>query len=335
MKIIYIILFFICIFLSNCGDKSPTDKFLKSRDNIIDVRAQIFEIPMEETPISSYANLYSMEDYILIKDYKSPEALIYIFDKTNFKCIANVAPLGQGPQEISNIGDFILNEKDGKFYVFDHGKQKLLSYDLDSLVTNPSTYKFHTKAKFDKELYPDRCCYINDTLVISAITQVYKDLRYSELAGTWNMVTGEMNIGYENSKIKKRRFAFDASEEAGVYVKCYSHYDLMTICNLDGSIKYDVYGPNWDEDITNTCHYNMDVRIGKDKIYALYSGEDHRTRERYPSKIVIFDCDGNYLKTLETGCHILHFCYDKEYHRLILYTYDEMQFGYLDLEGII
>ena len=45
--------------------------------------------------------------------------------------------------------------------------------------------------------------------------------------------------------------------------------------------------------------------------------------------------DGNYLKTLETGCHILHFCYDKEYHRLILYTYDEMQFGYLDLEGII
>ena len=196
-------LFSICIFLSNCGDKSPTDKFLKSRDNIIDVRAQIFEIPMEETPISSYANLYSMEDYILIKDYKSPEALIYIFDKTNFKCIANVAPLGQGPQEISNIGDFILNEKDGKFYVFDHGKQKLLSYDLDSLVSNPSTYKFHTKAKFDKELYPDRCCYINDTLVISAITQVYKDLRYSELAGTWNMVTGEMNIGYENSKKKK------------------------------------------------------------------------------------------------------------------------------------
>ena len=41
--------------------------------------------------------------------------------------------------------------------------------------------------------------------------------------------------------------------------------------------------------------YNMDVRIGGNKIYALYSGEDHRTRERYPSKIVIFDCDGNYL----------------------------------------
>ena len=44
----------------------------------------------------------------------------------------------------------VLNEEEGKFYVFDHGKQKLLSYDLDSLVANPSTYKFYIKAKFDK-----------------------------------------------------------------------------------------------------------------------------------------------------------------------------------------
>lgn len=335
MKFIYNVLFVACILFNSCKNESPTEKHLKSRNNIVDVHSRIIEISMEDTPISSYANLYSMSNYILLKDHKSPEALIYIFDKTNFKCVANITPLGQGPQEIANIGDFILNEKNGEFYVFDHGKQKLLSFDLDSLINNPSTYKFRTKAEFEKQLYPDRCYYINDTLVISAITQVYEDNRYGELAGTWNMKTGEIKIGYENPKIKKRRFAYDASEEAGIYVKCYSRYDLMTICNLDGSLRYNIYGPNWDEDITNTCHYNMDVRIGGNKIYALYSGEDHRTRERYPSKIVIFDCDGNYLKTLETGYHILHFCYDKEFHRLILYTYDEMQFGYLDLEGII
>lgn len=335
MKVIYNILLIVCVLLNSCKNESPKEIYLKSRNNIVNVHDNIIEIPMEETPISSYANIYSMGDYYILNDYKSAEALIYIFNKTDFKCVANATPLGQGPQEIANIGEIIPNEKAGKFFVFDHGKQKLLSYDLDSLVSNPSTYKFQTKAKFEKQLYPDRCCYINDTLVMSAITQVYEDNRYGELAGIWNMKTGEIQIGYENPKIEKRRFSYDASEEAGIYVKCYSRYDLVTICNLDGSLRCNIYGPEWDEDITNTCHYNMDVRIGRDKIYALYSGEDHRTRERYPSKIVIFDCNGNYLKTLNTGYHILHFCYDKEYHRLILYTYDEMQFGYLELKGII
>ena len=334
MKFIFYLLSFIYIFCS-CNKQLPTDKHLKARNNVIDVRDRIVEIPMEETPISSFANLYSMRDNIIVNDYKSPEALIYIFDKNSFQCVANVTPLGQGPGEIANIGDVILDEEKGKFYVFDHGKQRLFSYDLDSLLNDPNTYQFHTKARFDSRLYPYTCCYINDTLSIAAIAEIYEDNTYSEIAGLWNMTTGDLKIGYENPKIKKKRFAFDASKETGIYVRCYSRYDLMIICNLDGSLRYNVYGPNWDDDITDICHYNMDVRIGGDKIYALYSGEDHRSWERYPSKIVVFDCDGNYLKTLETGCHILHFCYDKENHRLILYTYDEMQFGYLDLEGII
>ena len=44
---------------------------------------------------------------------------------------------------------------------------------------------------------------------------------------------------------------------------------------------------------------------------------------------------GNYMKTLETGYQILKLCYDEECHRLILFSYDDIQFGYLDLEGII
>ena len=334
MKIIFYLLPLIYIFCC-CSEKLPTDKHLKERNNVIDVRDQIVEIPMEKTPISSFANLYSMGDYIILKDYKSPEGLIYIFEKDSFQCVANVTPLGQGPDEIANIGDFILDEEKGKFHVFDHGKQRLFTYDLDSLVNSPSTYQFHTKAKFDSRLYPYNCCYINDTLSVAAIAEIYEDNTYSEVAGLWNMTTGDLKIGYENPKIKKKRFAFAASEEAGIYVRCYSRYDLMIICNLDGSLRYNVYGPDWKDEKTNTCHYNMDVRIGGDKIYALYSGEDHRSLEFYPSKIVVFDCEGNYIKTLETGYHILHFCYDKENHRLILYTNDEMQFGYLDLEGII
>ena len=80
----------------------------------------------------------------------------------------------------------------------------------------------------------------------------------------------------------------------------------------------------------------MDVHICKDKILALYSGADHRSNEFYPSTIHIFDTAGNYIKTLETGFHILYFWYDKEKYRIVFCTYyDEMQFGYLDLEGLL
>ena len=45
--------------------------------------------------------------------------------------------------------------------------------------------------------------------------------------------------------------------------------------------------------------------------------------------------EGEYIKTLKVGYHITGYCYDKENHRLILDLNDDIQFGYLDLEGII
>lgn len=125
-----------------------------------------------------------------------------------------------------------------------------------------------------------------------------------------------------------------ASEEDSIYVTTSSRYDLMTICNLDGSLKYNIYGPDWDEEITNICHYNVEVCIGGSKIYALYEGEDYRAGLA-PSKIIVFDLNGNYIKTLETEQRICDMCYDKEKHRLFFFTDSDIQFGYLDLEGII
>lgn len=223
------------------------------------------EIPMEETPMSGFVNIYTIDKYLIVIDYKSDDGLIYIFDKNTFQLVRNITSKGQGPTEIANIGDICPDEKNRKFYAIDHGKLLFVSYDLDSVVNNPS-YVFQTKANFNGKLYPEQCCYINDSLSIVGLLEVKG---------------------------------------------------------------------NWDEDITETCHYNMDVRTCGDKIFALYSGADYRSREYYPSQIVIFDTDGKYIKTLETGYHLQHFCYDKDNNRIILYTDDEIQFGYLDLKGII
>ena len=120
------------------------------------------------------------------------------------------------------------------------------------------------------------------------------------------------------------------------YEKMLSNWDdLMTICDFNGNLKCNIYGPKWVNEITQTQHYSLGVEFCGDKILALYSGGDHRTDAYYPTEFLVFDLNGNYLKTLETGYMITDFCYDKENNRLIINLNDEIQFAYLDLEGII
>lgn len=50
---------------------------------------------------------------------------------------------------------------------------------------------------------------------------------------------------------------------------------------------------------------------------------------------MIFDLEGNYIKTLDVGYKIQDFCIDKDNHRIIMALVDEIQFAYLDLQQLI
>lgn len=187
-----------------------------------------------------------------------------------------------------------------------------------------------------KKLFPDDYLYLNDTLCIAKIIEPIGNNDYKPSVARWNMATGEINpMPYEYPDLKKVRFIYAASAEHQLYVQCYTQYDLMTICDFNGNLKCNIYGPKWVNEKTQTQHYSLGVEFCGDKILALYSGGDHRTDAYYPTKFLVFDLNGNYLKTLETRYMITDFCYDKENNRLIINLNDEIQFAYLDLEGII
>ncbi len=54
-----------------------------------------------------------------------------------------------------------------------------------------------------------------------------------------------------------------------------------------------------------------------------------------PTQFVVFDLEGNYLKTLETGYKIANICYDESNHRIIMNMNDAMQFTYLDVGTLL
>lgn len=335
-------IFFLPLIYS-CKGNSPMEKRQRERNDILNVQERIVEIPMEEVLIGSTVKMCLIDSIFIVGDGRGYDKLIHLFNKNTFQHLTSTTTLGQGPKEITRLGEICPNEEKREFYIFDSGKQRLHHFDLDSLLDYPN-YTFATKAKLHSKIYPLSCYYITDTFSIVKMLDFSKGGKgASETCGSWNMATGVFTAGYKHPIAQKGRlmtaaYEFAGSKEDSIYVMCSRFHDLMTICNLDGTLRCNVYGPNWNEDMprTRTYHYNMDVEIGGNKIFALYSGKELRPpKEGYPTQILIFDVEGNYLKTLETGYQILKLCYDKEHHRLILFSYDEIQFCYLNLEGII
>lgn len=107
MRILFL---FFLIFLCSCKD-SPTEKHIHSRENILDVKDLIVEIPMEEVLISQHGKMCLLDDYLIIKDNRSPDKLIHLFNKNNFQHIRSTTRIGQGPKEITNLVQIIPDEK--------------------------------------------------------------------------------------------------------------------------------------------------------------------------------------------------------------------------------
>lgn len=333
----------ICLFLLivscwGCSSSSTTEKYQDKRENIINVHDQIKEIVIEDLLINNSSRLQIIDNYLFIKDYKSADELIHIFSKDNFKYITSTGFKGQGPGEISNIGHIAEDKENHKFYVSDHGKNIIFSFDLDSVINNPA-YLPIEKMKMNIESFPDRYTYINDTLSIGITIMPIGDNDFRPTIGKINMKTGEIkHMNYAiNPNVKKKRISFALSVDYGIYVETYEPHDLMTICDLDGELKYNIYGPNWDTETHGVDHFRG-VEICNNRIVTLYSGEKSFTKDgksNLPTKFAIFDLEGNYQKTLETGYKIVQFCYDKDNRRILMSMNDEMQFAYLDLGELL
>jgi hypothetical protein len=335
---------FACLLLwGQCSPSGGTEKHQGSRRNVVDVHDRIKEIRIDDPLIGLYAMVYIMNECLIINDYQSSDKFIHLFDKNTFEYLTGTATFGQGPNEITRIGHIATDEAHRKFYVTDHGKQRIYSFDLDSVLADPS-YTPHVKMALNDTKYPDRYLYVNDTLCYGIIIEPVGNSDFKPSAGKWNMTTGEITLmKYEHPDIEKRRVAMTVSMEHGIYAECYSNHDLITVGSLDGELKYNLYGPKWDTRKQNRISFYGAPLFCGDKLVALYfDWQDTFIQDRargvvsnLPTQFIVFDLEGNYLKTLETGYKIARICYDKESNRILMSLDDDIQFAYLDLDGVI
>lgn len=325
-----------------CSKNSDKEKTFDLQGNIINIKDDIIKIDTDPIDISNLGVPYILNEFLIISDYHSPDKLIHIFNKNTFEYLTSVGERGEGPTEIINIGAIESNEEDRVFYVIDHGKQKILEYAIDSVLVD-SCYVPKEKAVIRKMEFPVSFQYVNDTLSYALFFKVLNSNDYKPVVSKWNMQTGEVAyMDYEgHPQIKKKRVEYAVSPKYGLYVEAYCYHELMSLGSVNGSLKFNIYGNNWDSENVSHYSYFRKAIFCKDKIVVSYSGEKHITNEggvpkvQYPRQLIVFDLEGNYLTTLMVDFPIISFAYDEDSNRIIFAFDDEIQFGYLNMNEFI
>ncbi len=324
---------------SNSGSK--TEKFQKHRDKIIIVSDKIVDIKPEI--LFGNCFLYIIDEILIIAEIKpSGDKGIHLFNKNTFKYIESTGIIGKGPGEVARQGGIQVDIKNRLFWVSDHGKMIMWKFPLDSVLSN-KMYKPTEKLNLRNELFIERFGFLNDSIALGKAVRVLSNSSFEMAMAKLNLNTNMTEMyGYEHTEAfgKKSNSQFALSVKNNFYVNCYGYCDLVTICDLDGNLKYNVYGPDGLTNKNNKKSYFFGVNVMGKNIIASYIGDEgiifnkfERPEGNLPSKFLIFDKDGNYKETIETGSKLTFFCVDEENSRVIAYFADrENPLGYFNLE---
>ncbi len=332
MKKWYLFILIVCCFA--CAE-NETEKYQSKCDNVVYVGEELTEIVINDVLLNMYVKPYIFGDYLVVLDPMSNDKLIHIFDNDSFGYITSTGQLGRGPGEITNVGEVQYDKTNNELLVTDASRYCVFAYSVDSLMSDPLHFPY-IKATLDEKLHMSHYAYINDTLSIGRLIEPTSNYTFREYIAKWNMANGKIEkMPYEHPDIENKRVVSAVSVEHGLYVECYNYHDLMTICTLDGELKYNIYGSKWDA--TNSrdmLYYGFDAVFRGDKILVPYFGKSNDD-DAYPTSFLVFNINGDYIKTLETGRSIEYFCYDEENDRVIISFNNKIQLAYLNLSGLL
>ncbi len=332
------------LFLPLMGCISPeaqqTKQFKENPKKTVFVKDRISDI---QTPIFfSFADLLIMDDILIVNELNPVDArAIHLFKSDNFEYITSTGFIGKGPGEITRIGRPAIDSWNNILWVSDHGKQVRWKFPLDSILNNENFIPTE-KYPLNDDLFLVDYRFLNDSIAIGRAAHPTSfhsmDITTAKLNLRQNKIE---RFGYVHPDLKDRESYsfFNLSRENNLYVTCYTYVDLMTICNLDGSLRCNVYGSNWSVKEKKGNKYFTHSDTFKDNIIAAYIGgryvfdtEDGGKRIASTTRLLVFDADGNYEQTIETGHEFSTFCIDEKNQRVICYFEDrDNPLGYFDL----
>ena len=322
-----------CLSMSSCfsDNRDVTERHEGTRDNIIEV-SQLISMDNNLPEIHAVTSLYVIGDTLLFGDWMTRGPVFTAYDIKRDTVIGQFGKFGNGPGEIANFGAVFYDPKTQNLYGANANQGKIVGFHLPEAISNPD-YDAFEKCKMDFQngnnafISPH---FIDDTTVICCVYIPDKETRgIISRIGRLNLKDSRVDIIDSTKAIAKSRCHIAVSPEKNVVLSVDNNHDLIKIFNIDGKPLSYIYGPDYEDDPPRGKRYFSKLLICNDKMLAVYSGESTRNSNK---NILIFDLDGNYLKTLRFPYSINSFVYHPGTDRLYLNTDGETQFGYINLQ---
>ncbi len=345
----YIVTLIGCLlFLCSCNKETDTEKYPDFTKKLVDVSDKI--VPIKTNQFFGRCRITTAGKYLLLTDLTSLDKGFLLFDKKTFQYVISTGSKGQGPGQIINyenakiIPNTVNNES---FYVFDYSKLMLYEYALDSILNNK---KYLPKEVLSMNLHRviGDVAPLNDSIFLGISSKAINSHSFTDELVRFNIKNGEikqLRATHSKSKtaIKKTHATFALSANKQKYVHAYRYIDLMELYGINGNLLCSIYGNLWKKRDKKNLGFYQQVEFGENYIMAAYVGSkvfkigaDNRMRAVFASRIVVFDTEGNHLKTLNIGEEIRGFCIDEENNRIIINYLDRDEpLAYLDLKGIL
>ncbi|MCH7402742.1 BF3164 family lipoprotein [Belliella kenyensis] len=330
------------LLLFSFGCKQNIDKHFKvSPDKIINVSNQIIDIETDllfAYPIPKISN-----KYLFIIDPLIPqEKKIHVFDKVSLKHIGSIGITGEGPGELSNTGDFALTPNQEDLWIPDFAKLKLFKFNIDSAL-NSEDYLPYYSNDFENDFFLSEFQFINENIAIGKGIEVLSSNSFRARIGKWNIQTGKIDkFGEEHPLLLNERTNgyFDYSEKHKLMAFAYISHDVLTVLDPDGIILFNIYGPKEFDNENRKLHFFSQVFFTDNYIITSYLGDyafefdnNKNPKSVQPSKILIFNLNGELVKAYETDYQIWKYIIDEENKRIICSFMDrEQPLGYFQYD---
>jgi len=262
---------------------------------------------------------------------------ITIFDVKNERFVQRFLNEGQGPGEVTlGLLKLFVSHDEKKVCFFHANSGRVYMYELADIITQNN---IQTPQQV---LFRDRPANIKKTKNGYVGIGMFDDGRYRLYDSEGNMISafGKYPFSGEDMDHMGRFFIYQghlcASSDGNYFAMGSSYCDNLEFYKLENGTavlikKYETYDAkvqfNNVLQINDDCIINYRHAYGGKYCYMLYSGKTHLENDRKSSiggtKIIVFDWNGNYIRSYKTDVNIISFCVDEENNIIYATTRDD------------
>ena len=278
---------------------------------------------------------------MFVFDFYGENGLMKVLDLKNKKIIKSFAYKGEGPNEVLSVGSFdcVSSEYGDFLYLFDPMTKKMQIYAMDSLLSDSSRpipivqKKMPSKSRY-MEVLKTKNGYIASGIIEDKKFVLLNDsLQECGSGGQYAKKPSEdipnmTNVIANNGKFfmsEDKKYIVNVIYLAGI-ISCYTFDDISNSISLKWEnilteLDYTLHGESF---VNNGTIGYLSAAMGKQYIYALYSGEKENTNENatYGAEIHIYDYEGTLIKKYKIPTPAFCICVDEENHTLYAVTHE-------------